>query len=158
MIYSTDCLRYTNIVRRSSAIAFSVLTTDSCASSVPLKSYLDQCSLRRSAVKQDATSANPERRRKNEEEEEEEERRKKRRGGRRRRRRGKRRVLGNRLPADGVLRQPAPQLGSPLLKCTFAGLPEPCGPLLSGTLTRQMGDTPIRGIGPYSLHAYLLTC
>ena len=51
MIYSTDCLRYTNIVRRSSAIAFSVLTTDSSASSVPLKSYLDQCSLRRSAVK-----------------------------------------------------------------------------------------------------------
>ena len=42
MIYSTNSVRYTNIVRRSSAIDFFALTTDSSALGVPLKSYLDR--------------------------------------------------------------------------------------------------------------------
>ena len=51
MIYATTCPRYTNIVRRSSAVGFCALTTDSSASSVPLKSYLHQRSLQMCDVK-----------------------------------------------------------------------------------------------------------
>ena len=50
MIYSTNCSKYTNIVRRSSAIGFAVLTT-SGFSSGPLKSCIRQRHLQRRDVK-----------------------------------------------------------------------------------------------------------